>query len=196
MTVPRPRCRHDHRHARVHEPRAGQRQCGRPPDRHLGVRLRPLRDANGAARIRRRDGVGDHRSSHRARSGSEGPPSSPTAVGVRLLLRRCLTKDPRRRQRDSGDVRLDLDQANAEPRGDEALALAASPKKLRLWMSATAGARARSDDSARNAGLSTVSKPTLRKPCASQRAAPPDRSTLRHVTHGGLRRAGGRQHLS
>jgi serine/threonine protein kinase len=37
------------------------------------------------------------------------PPNTPAVVG--RLLRRCLEKDPRRRLRDAGDARLDLEEA-------------------------------------------------------------------------------------
>jgi Tol biopolymer transport system component len=42
---------------------------------------------------------------------------------VRLLLRRCLTRDPNKRLRDAGDARLELEQAIDDPR-PEALGLA------------------------------------------------------------------------
>jgi len=44
---------------------------------------------------------------------------------VRLLLRRCLTRDPVKRLRDAGDARLELEQAIEDP-GIEALGLVAS----------------------------------------------------------------------
>jgi hypothetical protein len=43
------------------------------------------------------------------------PPETPATV--RLLLRRCLAKDRRRRQQDIGDVRIELDEAIADPTG-------------------------------------------------------------------------------
>ena len=45
---------HDPRHRRLHEPRAGARQDGRQARRHLGVRLRAVRDAHRHAPVRRR----------------------------------------------------------------------------------------------------------------------------------------------
>ena len=36
-------------------------------------------------------------------------------VRVRDLLRRCLEKDPRKRRRDIGDVRIEIEQALSEP---------------------------------------------------------------------------------
>jgi hypothetical protein len=43
------------------------------------------------------------------------PPDVPPAL--QRLLRLCLEKDPRRRRQSSGDVRIDLDQVQAEPAG-------------------------------------------------------------------------------
>ena len=53
VTIGRHTSRRDPRHGRVHEPRAGARKAGRPAHRHLGVRLRPLRDADGPPGVRR-----------------------------------------------------------------------------------------------------------------------------------------------
>ncbi len=50
---------HDHRHRRLHGARAGTRQTRRSPRRHLGVRRRPLRDADRPSGVRRRRRV-DH----------------------------------------------------------------------------------------------------------------------------------------
>jgi len=53
---------------------------------------------------------------------------------IRELLRRCLEKDPKKRRRDAGDLRLDIVQAMAEPA--EALpqvTAAARPSRL-VWM--------------------------------------------------------------
>ncbi len=45
------------------------------------------------------------------------PPHTPRRV--RQLVRRCLQKDARRRLRDMGDARLDLDEARTEPTGED-----------------------------------------------------------------------------
>ena len=45
-----------YRHGRVHEPGTGARHSRRQADRHLGVRLRAVRDADRARRVCRRDG--------------------------------------------------------------------------------------------------------------------------------------------
>ena len=51
--------RHDHGHGRLHGARAGQGQTCRQARRHLGVRRRPLRDADGPTRVRGRGRVFD-----------------------------------------------------------------------------------------------------------------------------------------
>ena len=91
---------HDPRHRGVHGARTGARQAGRQARRHLGVRRRPLRDAD------RDDGRSTARTCRRrsraviqaSRDGMACPQS------MRRLLKQCLEKDPRRRLRDIGDV--------------------------------------------------------------------------------------------
>jgi eukaryotic-like serine/threonine-protein kinase len=55
---------------------------------------------------------------------SNVPPS------IRRLLRRCLQKDPRRRLRDIGDARLEIDEADA---GGEPRPVASDPRKPHRW---------------------------------------------------------------
>ena len=55
-----------------------------------------------------------------------------TPAGVRSLLRRCLEKDPRRRLRDIGDARLELDEVQT-PRPAEAGSGKAGTRAARLW---------------------------------------------------------------
>jgi len=43
----------------------------------------------------------------------------PTSIGLRKLLERCLTKDPKTRLRDIGDARAELDSAESAPMGVE-----------------------------------------------------------------------------
>ncbi len=64
-----------------------------------------------------------------------------TSAAVRKLLRRCLEKDGKRRLRDIGDARLDIDEAIASPGSDSAAALPASrPKRTPPLLWALAGA--------------------------------------------------------
>ena len=67
----RPRGR-GHRHGRLHEPRAGARPAGRQAHRHLGVRLRALRDGDRARRVCGRHGLRHDREDPRARAGLVG----------------------------------------------------------------------------------------------------------------------------
>jgi Tol biopolymer transport system component len=55
------------------------------------------------------------------------PASTPS--GVRRLLRRCLVKDQKRRLHDIVDARLELDEALAEPGGDEAKSASSRPAR-------------------------------------------------------------------
>jgi len=57
-----------------------------------------------------------------------------TPAGIRRLLQRCLEKDPKRRLRDIGDARLEIDEAL----GDGAAGTAARPRRRTLgWAVAT-----------------------------------------------------------
>ena len=62
------RGRHRARHGRVHVARAGARRSRRPARRHLGIRLRALRDVDRQARVPRRGHDDDARA--RARAGA------------------------------------------------------------------------------------------------------------------------------
>jgi Tol biopolymer transport system component len=90
------------------------------------------------------------------------PPATPPAV--RRLLRRCLEKDPRRRLRDIGDARIELDHEDAaetvQASADAALPLEGPPPKRRLawlgWAVAAALAAA--------LGVVTVTRPGAQPP--------------------------------
>ena len=56
-----------------------------------------------------------------------------TPAAVRKLLRRCLEKDLKRRLRDIGDARLDIDEAVASPDSD-AIALVAPRTRRGAWL--------------------------------------------------------------
>jgi Tol biopolymer transport system component len=59
-----------------------------------------------------------------------------TPLGIRRLLQRCLEKDPRRRLRDIGDARLDIDDTFSA----NATADTTAPRRVRLTAWAAAGA--------------------------------------------------------
>ena len=92
----------------LHEPGAGARAGRRQADRHLGVRLRAVRDADGQESVRRRD---DHRYPRAdSRAGARVDcPADGNACSIRTLLRRCLRKDPEKRLHDIADARIEID---------------------------------------------------------------------------------------
>ena len=103
----------------LHESRAGARTASRQAHRHLGVRLHPLRVADGHAA---RFAETRHRTlSRRCSSGSRTGPLCRTALpaAIHRLLRRCLEKDPDRRLHDIADARLEIDEALQQPVGVE-----------------------------------------------------------------------------
>ena len=66
------------------------------------------------------------------------PPRTPAAV--RRLLQRVLEKDPARRLRDAGDVRLEIEEALAGTSASDAAASPAAGARGRRWLWALAGA--------------------------------------------------------
>ena len=85
------------------------------PHRHLGVRLRALRNADRATHVCAAMAC----PTSWPRCWRESPiwrrcrPRRPPSI--RRLLRRCLEKDPTKRLRDIGDARLEIDDAAARP---------------------------------------------------------------------------------
>ena len=98
-------------HGRLHESRTGPWEGGRQADRHLGVRLRVVRDVDGPAGVRRRRDVADTIAAVLEREPDWSALPAKTPVSVRRLLHRCLEKDPKRRLRDIGDARLEIEEA-------------------------------------------------------------------------------------
>jgi serine/threonine protein kinase len=95
------------------------------------------------------------------------PPS--TSPGVRRLLRRCLEKDPKRRVRDIGDARLDLDDESGPATATRAL----SSRSTSVWTMASAVAATLVVSVAATAWwLSTRSPSALRRPARFTIAAP------------------------
>ena len=97
------------RHRRLHEPRAGARTAGRQAHRHLGLRLRALRDADRARRRFAGDTVSDSIAKILEREPDWSALPAATPASIRRLLLRCLAKDPKQRLRDIGDVRIEID---------------------------------------------------------------------------------------
>ncbi|MCA1558862.1 MAG: protein kinase [Acidobacteria bacterium] len=67
---------------------------------------------------------------------SERPPGTP--AGVRVLLARCLERDPKRRLRDIGEARIALDQPLSAPTLPATGAVASAAKARMFWWLATA----------------------------------------------------------
>ena len=104
------RRRHHSRHGRLHGPGAGEGAAGGQAQRRLGVRVRAVRDAHRAARVRgrrcdRHAGVGPDEEP----DWSALPPELPPAI--RTLLKRCLERERRKRIGDIAAVRFVLDDA-------------------------------------------------------------------------------------
>ena len=112
-------------HARLYESGAGTGPGRRQTDRHLGVRVRPVRNADGARRVQ-----GRHVSDTIAAVLDSEPEwdalPDGTPASVRLLLQRCLEKDPKRRLRDLGDVRFEVAELGPPPRRGHASAAASA----------------------------------------------------------------------
>jgi len=99
------------RHRRVYESRASPRTPRGQTRGYLGIRLCRLRDVDRARCV-----AGDTASDSIARilerepDWTALPPATP--VPIRRLLFRCLAKDSKRRLRDVGDVRIEIDAIN------------------------------------------------------------------------------------
>ena len=101
-------------HRGVHEPRAGARARRRQAHGHLGVRLRALRNADGAPGFAGAT-ISDTIAAIIEREPSWDVLPGATPPRIRELLRRCLQKDPGKRLRDIGDARTEIDET-LEPR--------------------------------------------------------------------------------
>ena len=172
------RGRRDPRHRRLHVARAGARQAGRQARRHLGLRRRALRDADGPPALRGRD---RHR---RARGGADGdpdwtrsrrtPPARPPTAralpaqgpeGAAARHRRRAARAPGRTSTDRSSVQLRLGDAAVEPApvaaGGGALlvavGLAAAPCRQR-----TAARSRRASTSSRSRRSSSRTRASLR----------------------------------
>ena len=123
--------------------------------------VRAVRNADGASGVR-----GDSPSEILARVIEREPDwnALPSAVPPRIheLLRRCLEKDPKKRRRDIGDVRVEIDHALSEP---EQACDAACRCSVELVPRDSRGSRRRAGRRARNRSRSSV-------PCRRHRRRP------------------------
>ena len=94
-------------------PGAGARQDGRSPRGHLGVRVRPLRNADRPAHVCGRRRYPTSLASVLAREPDLAALPAGTPPSIRRLLRRCLEKDRNERLRDIGDARIEIRDALA-----------------------------------------------------------------------------------
>ena len=90
-------------------PEQARGQPARQADRHLVVRVRAVRDADGSHGVWRRDHFGHDRACLEREVDWDALPAS-CPPRIRDLLRRCLRKESNRRLRDIGDARLELDE--------------------------------------------------------------------------------------
>ena len=89
---------------------------GKPVDkrtRHLGLRVRAVRDAHRPGRFPG-ETISDTIAAILEREPDWHALPAATPAAIRRLLRRCLEKDPKRRLRDIADARLEIDEARGE----------------------------------------------------------------------------------
>ena len=88
------------RDGRLHVAGAGEAEAGRPPCGHVGLRMRPVRDAHRAAGVCRRNAIGSDVRGHRGRTRLEG------AAGIHTAGRSPIAAAlPREGLRDGGWTR-------------------------------------------------------------------------------------------
>ena len=125
--------RRDSRHGRLHEPGAGAREGGRQAHRHLGVRVRALRDARPAAAPSRATTAADVIAAvlDREPDWSALPRETPPALA--RLLQRCLEKDPKRRLHDIADARIEIEDMLSAPIATQPAAPRARRRHAAAW---------------------------------------------------------------
>ena len=96
-------------------PEQAQGQDRRQARRHLGVRLRALRDADWAGARSTGETLSDIVAAVLKNEPDWTALPAETPAAIRALLRRCLRKDPTRRLHDSADARIEIDDAIAQP---------------------------------------------------------------------------------
>ena len=110
--------RDDSRHGRVHGAGAGAGQDGRQARRHLGVRVRAVRDADRASCVRGRHDERDARQGPEDRARLEAV-AGRDAGGHPPSAAPQPEKDPKRRLRDIRDARLEIDDAHSDATRDD-----------------------------------------------------------------------------
>ncbi len=144
--------RHDPRHRRLHGARAGARQGRRQARRHLGVRRACCSRCSPAGARSRATTITDTLVAVIVQDEPDWTRCRPTTPPAHpQLLRRCLEKDPKRRLRDIGDARIEIDEALDTPATETpAIRQSSTPG----WASRFAGAvAAASADCRRNAAV-------------------------------------------
>ena len=123
--------------AGLHGARAGARQGRRQAHRHLGVRLRALRDAHRPSRVRRRgrSPTSLRRTSSPLRQTWTSFPKS-TPASIRLLLTSALNKNSSQRLQHIGDTRLFLDGPLAVPTTTPIVTASRRPRGMALILAA------------------------------------------------------------
>ena len=158
----RDKCGHHSRNGSLHVAGTGERPDGRSADGYLRVWLRPLRDADGKACVRRRRRDGD--SGTRRHGGTRlGQLAAGTLPSIQRLLRRALKKDPRQRLGDIRDARIEIEEAGTEPAGSVSPASAHGAR--RAWIVAAVAAlvaRCRHSRCALSVRNSAVASPVMR----------------------------------
>ena len=114
---------------------------GKPVDqayRHLGVRLRVVRDADGS-RAFAAETVTDTLAAVLDREPDWSVLPDKTPPAIQRLLQRCLEKDPKLRLHDMGDAGLDLQDALPSPSAHEASLTVHAGSNRKLFVGLAAG---------------------------------------------------------
>ena len=106
-------------------PEQARGQAGRQADGHLGVRLRALRDADGQAGVRGRRRVGHAGDDARSANPTGAALPADTPLAIRRSCGAAWRRIRRRRLRDIGDARIEID--DAQPRPSEHVGPAPTP---------------------------------------------------------------------
>ena len=127
----------DCRHARLHEPGAGSRSGHRQAHRHLGLRVRAVRDAHRPCRVPGRDGLGHDCGDSRARAGVGRVAGDTCRRGFGSWCGGVSTKIRNRRLHDIADARIEIDDARSAPRAEGRVTPDSARSRERIvWLAA------------------------------------------------------------